>query len=156
MISLQRSMHSSQMYTPGPAMSFLTCFWDFPQKEHFSRSPPSPIRATYVLLELIVRHCRRLIRGWIASLPSHRLPDRVTEAACSTLPAKGQFSDPPKRACQGSASLTRTGRPLTAPSNRLAAHPRADQVSPPSAAGAGSLQALLTAGQDDVDQAVLL
>jgi hypothetical protein len=34
------------MYTPGPAMSFLTCFWDFPQKEHFSRSPPSPIRAT--------------------------------------------------------------------------------------------------------------
>src|SRR5205085_5898619 len=49
MISLQRSMHSSQMYTPGPAMSFLTCFWDFPQNEHFSRSPPSPIRATYVL-----------------------------------------------------------------------------------------------------------
>src|SRR3989440_2676257 len=46
MISLQRSMHSSQMYTPGPAMSFLTCFWLFPQKEHFSRSPPSPIRAT--------------------------------------------------------------------------------------------------------------
>src|SRR5438132_12552948 len=38
MISLQRSMHSSQMYTPGPAMSFFTCFWDLPQKEHFSRS----------------------------------------------------------------------------------------------------------------------
>ena len=31
-------MHSSQMYTPGPAMSFLTCFWLFPQNEHFSRS----------------------------------------------------------------------------------------------------------------------
>src|SRR5215470_12401988 len=46
MISLQRSMHSSQMYTPGPAMSFLTCFWLFPQNEHFSRSPPSPMRAT--------------------------------------------------------------------------------------------------------------
>src|SRR5438067_714908 len=45
MISLQRSMHSSQMYTPGPAMSFFTCFWLFPQKEHLSRSPPSPIRA---------------------------------------------------------------------------------------------------------------
>src|SRR5919205_3154829 len=45
MISLQRSMHSSQMYTPGPAMSFLTCFWLFPQKEHLSRSPPSPMRA---------------------------------------------------------------------------------------------------------------
>ena len=27
-------------------MSFLTCFWLFPQKEHFSRSPPSPMRAT--------------------------------------------------------------------------------------------------------------
>src|SRR5579859_7223276 len=46
MISLHRSMHSSQMYTPGPAMSFLTCFWLFPQKEHFSRSPPSPNFAT--------------------------------------------------------------------------------------------------------------
>src|SRR3982750_4155548 len=44
MISLQRSMHSSQMYTPGPAMSFLTCFWDFPQNEHFNRSE-SPILA---------------------------------------------------------------------------------------------------------------
>src|SRR5260221_14219003 len=50
MISLQRSMHSSQMTTPGPAMSFLTCFWLFPQNEHFSRSPPSPMRATQVLL----------------------------------------------------------------------------------------------------------
>src|SRR5437762_1132775 len=31
-------------------MSFFTCFCDLPQKEHFSRSPPSPIRATYGLL----------------------------------------------------------------------------------------------------------
>src|SRR5207342_134654 len=46
MISLHRSMHSSQMYTPGPAMSFLTCFWDLPQNEHFSSSPPSPNLAT--------------------------------------------------------------------------------------------------------------
>src|SRR5438270_8276375 len=51
MISLQRSMHSSQMYTPGPAMSFLTCFWLLPQNEHFSRSPPSPMRATQSLLQ---------------------------------------------------------------------------------------------------------
>src|SRR5437764_13160052 len=51
MISLQRSMHSSQMYTPGPAMSFLTCFWLLPQNEHFSRSPPSPMRATRSLLQ---------------------------------------------------------------------------------------------------------
>ncbi len=27
-------------------MSFLTCFWDLPQKEHFSSSPPSPNLAT--------------------------------------------------------------------------------------------------------------
>src|SRR5258708_19707060 len=40
MISLHRSMHSSQMYTPGPAISFLTCFWLFPQKEHLSSPPP--------------------------------------------------------------------------------------------------------------------
>src|ERR1700712_5241301 len=46
MISLQRSMHSSQMYTPGPAISFLTCFCDLPQNEHFSSSPPSPNFAT--------------------------------------------------------------------------------------------------------------
>src|SRR4051794_33154104 len=46
MISLHKSMHSSQMYTPGPAISFLTCFWLFPQNEHLSRSPPSPMRAT--------------------------------------------------------------------------------------------------------------
>src|SRR3954449_2661677 len=46
MISLHRSMHSSQMYTPGPAISFLTCFCDLPQKLHFSSSPPSPNLAT--------------------------------------------------------------------------------------------------------------
>src|SRR5436305_2251424 len=41
MISLQRSMHSSQMYTPGPAISFLTCRWLFPQKLQRSCSLPS-------------------------------------------------------------------------------------------------------------------
>src|SRR3954451_19118621 len=58
MISLHRSMHSSQMYTPGPAMSFLTCFWLFPQKEHLSRSPPSPMRATRKPLPLTCPVCR--------------------------------------------------------------------------------------------------
>src|SRR5919206_3677 len=33
---------SSPTYTPGPAISFLTCFCDLPQNEHFNRSPPSP------------------------------------------------------------------------------------------------------------------
>src|SRR3954453_22888031 len=45
MISLQRSMHSSQMYTPGPAISFLTCRCDFPQKLQRSCSFPSLARA---------------------------------------------------------------------------------------------------------------
>ena len=33
MMSLQRSMHSSQMNTEGPAMSFRTSCWLLPQKE---------------------------------------------------------------------------------------------------------------------------
>src|SRR5882672_1605048 len=45
MISLQRSMHSSQMYTPGPAISFFTCRWLFPQKLQRSCSFPSLARA---------------------------------------------------------------------------------------------------------------
>ncbi len=43
MISLQRSMHSSQMYTPGPAMSFFTWRCDLPQKLHRSWSLLSPV-----------------------------------------------------------------------------------------------------------------
>ncbi len=50
MISLQRSMHSSQMYTPGPAMSFLTCRCDLPQKLQSSWSLPSVVPATVLLL----------------------------------------------------------------------------------------------------------
>src|SRR4029453_10462633 len=41
MMSLQSSMHSSQMYTVGPAMSLRTSFWVLPQNEHFSPPPPS-------------------------------------------------------------------------------------------------------------------
>src|ERR1700723_140564 len=53
MISLQRSMHSSQMYTPGPAISFLTWRWDLPQKLQRSCSFESVGRAT-------VRSCSML------------------------------------------------------------------------------------------------
>src|SRR4029453_17410707 len=45
MMSLQSSMHSSQMYTVGPAMSLRTSFWLLPQNEHFSVPPPSRDRA---------------------------------------------------------------------------------------------------------------
>jgi hypothetical protein len=33
----QTSTHSLQIYTPGPAMSFFTSEWLFPQKEHMVR-----------------------------------------------------------------------------------------------------------------------
>src|SRR5512134_3579352 len=36
MISLQRSTHSLQMKTDGPAMSFFTSSWPLPQNEHLS------------------------------------------------------------------------------------------------------------------------
>src|SRR3954470_16961138 len=74
MISLQRSMHSSQIYTPGPAMSFLTCFCDLPQNEHFSRSPPSPMRATYDPLPL----GHRAVAQPVHFVTVHRPPCSVT------------------------------------------------------------------------------
>src|SRR5688572_33408945 len=40
MMSLQRSMHSSQMKTDGPAMSFLTSCWLLPQKEQYRSFSP--------------------------------------------------------------------------------------------------------------------
>src|SRR3954451_11383799 len=54
MISLQRSMHSSQMYTPGPAMSFLTWRWDLPQKEQRSCSFESVGRAIGTASRLVL------------------------------------------------------------------------------------------------------
>src|SRR5690242_21094374 len=40
MMSLHSSMHSSQMNTDGPAMSFLTSCWLLPQKEQYSSFSP--------------------------------------------------------------------------------------------------------------------
>src|SRR5487761_1030728 len=72
MISLQRSMHSSQMYTPGPAINFLTCRWLFPQKLQRSCSFPSLALATVLSLYLGSRfsstggrrRCRRSRIPW--------------------------------------------------------------------------------------------
>ena len=41
-------IHRSQMYTPGPTINFLTCFWLLPQNEHDSRSPESGTRPPYL------------------------------------------------------------------------------------------------------------
>src|SRR5262245_13988075 len=53
MMSLQRSMHSSQMYTVGPAMSLRTSSWLLPQNEQ-TRFPvrSSPCFAIDVPLDL--------------------------------------------------------------------------------------------------------
>src|SRR4051794_6217121 len=61
MISLQRSMHSSQMYTPGPAINFFTWRWDFPQKLQRSCSFESVGLATLLSLGARVAHLK--IRG---------------------------------------------------------------------------------------------
>src|SRR5512135_2596441 len=96
MISLQRSMHSSQMYTPGPAMSFLTCFCDFPQKEHFSRSPPSPMRATEDLLLWSRRQCRLHHRTWFRDLAANQLdPHLHLQTSRSTHPSADLDATPP-------------------------------------------------------------
>ena len=44
-------------------MSFLTCFWLFPQKEHLSRSPVSPTRATSDFVPLCCAPIRRHLAG---------------------------------------------------------------------------------------------
>jgi hypothetical protein len=41
-------MHPSQMYTPGPAISFLTCFWLLPQNEHARKAPEAGISPLYL------------------------------------------------------------------------------------------------------------
>src|SRR5882672_10305114 len=43
MMSLQRSMHSSQMNTEGPAISFLTSCWLLPQNEQYSSFSLEPL-----------------------------------------------------------------------------------------------------------------
>src|SRR5215469_6528288 len=76
MISLQSSMHSSQMYTPGPAMSLRTCSCDLPQKLHLSWPFSSPnLNKRFVPLRwALLRRFRRAL----ARLPAHhRVADPV-------------------------------------------------------------------------------
>src|SRR5438477_11120358 len=58
MMSLQSSMHSSQMYTVGPAISLRTSFWLLPQNEHLSVPLPSRVRAAIRSLLRPACHCR--------------------------------------------------------------------------------------------------
>src|SRR6266704_7141344 len=45
MMSLQSSMHSSQMNTDGPAMSLRTSCWLLPQKEQYNSLSPEDLSA---------------------------------------------------------------------------------------------------------------
>src|SRR4051794_17025828 len=95
MISLQRSMHSSQMYTPGPAMSFLTCFWLFPQNEHLSRSAPSPVRTTGLHHPLVSFPAARRYRPH-PSIPHHdALPCPARRAGGAPAPRRRAVTRPP-------------------------------------------------------------
>src|SRR5271163_404679 len=77
MISLQRSMHSSQMYTPGPAISFLTCRWDLPQKLHSSCSLESVGLAISLGLPSQTPPCDpRLVLGY------HTIDDAILLGLC--------------------------------------------------------------------------
>ncbi len=45
MMWLQSVMHSLQIHTPGPATTFATCRYDFPQNEHVTSGSPVTLRA---------------------------------------------------------------------------------------------------------------
>ena len=53
MMSLQSSMHSSQMNTDGPAMSFRTSCWLLPQNEQYSSLPSSPLPRESSLIHVL-------------------------------------------------------------------------------------------------------
>src|SRR4051794_4212939 len=132
MISLHRSMHSSQMYTPGPAMSFFTCFCDLPQNEHLSRSPPSPIRATYVLPALCV--ATRCVATIVA-----------TNRRRGTARPRSQACHPPSRRYLSEVTKPTPGRVMFWGCRR-----------PVSVDLSGRDRGLLPAGENAVDDAVLL
>src|SRR5579884_242801 len=77
MISLQRSMHSSQMYTPGPAISFLTCRCDLPQKLQRSCSFESVGRAIDCPLQTRHPAPARPPKGRRSVLRDHPVDDPV-------------------------------------------------------------------------------
>src|SRR5690606_26312637 len=147
MISLHSSMHSSQMYTPGPAMSFLTCFCDLPQNEHFNRSPPSPIRATHVspLLD-----GSRPVPAAASAAPDGR-PRRPPYGLASTLPRRSAIACPAHRCVgDGPGRASVAGRPTRTVEAYRAAGPAR------SGRRRGGQRGLLPAAEHDVDQPVLL
>src|SRR4029450_3689415 len=60
MMSLQSSMHSSQMNTDGPAMSLRTSCWLLPQNEQYNSLSPVDLSAIKMYASRI---CRFTLRG---------------------------------------------------------------------------------------------
>lgn len=52
-ISLHSSTHSSQMYTPGPAINLRTYSCDLPQKEHLNWESYLDISASYITVAVV-------------------------------------------------------------------------------------------------------
>jgi hypothetical protein len=84
MMSLQSPMHSSQMYTVGPAMSFFTSRWLLPQKEHWRLPWESSCLGT-------VRSSSRAVEP--PRVSSTRLPARTGNDSSRRLPTDGKLRD---------------------------------------------------------------
>src|SRR5881392_497532 len=75
MMSLHSSMHSSQMNTLGPAMSFFTSCWLLPQKEQYSVfSLEEPLRSA---MEEMIKPKGRQARGGLGPLRDHLVDQAV-------------------------------------------------------------------------------
>jgi hypothetical protein len=74
MMSLHSSMHSSQIKTDGPAMSFFTSCWLLPQKEQYRTfSPEAPFFSAMELRRVEVRQAVRLDDS---ACPAHGLQQK--------------------------------------------------------------------------------
>src|ERR1700745_365323 len=76
-MSLHRSMHSSQMNTDGPAISFFTSCWLLPQKEQYrSFSPLEDFLSDMVQFSYV---CKKDKSGAQGPSPSSMLPEIKTK-----------------------------------------------------------------------------
>src|SRR5262249_15551917 len=140
-----------------PAMSFLTCFWLFPQNEHFRRSPVSPTRATAYRFpsgRLVPRP--RTVPGAAPEFPCS-CPRRAVPATESAPTAA--VSSPCIDNHNAMSARAKSPAPRRGPRRRRGAEPR---IHPSEASGGDAdspppdLVSQLAGGDDLVDHAVLL
>ena len=82
-------------------MSFLTCFWLLPQNEHFSRSPPSPMRATRRSFQLVCpeRGALRVVVRRSAGTARSRWPRRAGFVPANTGRSAARTAFPVRAPC---------------------------------------------------------